>query len=167
MCAQLYGRLATRRQTEDSTGEDSSEGEGSTLPAVNYTACSTACLDKTCAFYYGSFTCDQSLNLKCSCSECCTDIPGAQLPVPSPSPPLQPSPLPPPSPPPAVNYTACSAICSATGQTCADHYGHFTCDLTLNTLKCSCSECCTDIDGAQLPPLQPPPPSPKPPSQSP
>eukprot|EP00964_Phaeocystis_antarctica_P033955 scaffold19280_cov46-Phaeocystis_antarctica.AAC.2 len=184
----------------------------------------------TCAGYYGQYNCAALTGASCSCSECCTDVDGAQLPTspspplqPSPlappslppSPPLQPSPLPPPSPPPspplppsppspppsvpspplqpsplappsppvppplplappsppAVNYTACRTACGM--GTCAGYYGQYTC-AALTGASCSCSECCTDVDGAQLPeptspspPLQPSPPAPPSPPASP
>ena len=46
--------------------------------------------------------------------------------------------------------------------TCADYYGKLTCANTLRLLGCTCSECCSDISGAQLPPEPEPETSPSP-----
>ena len=85
------------------------------------------------------------------------DVPQCPSPPSPPAPPL--SPLLPLSPP-ALNFTACRTTCQAT--TCADFYGKLTCaDITFRLLVCtSCSGCCSDISGAQLPPEPEPEPSP-------
>ena len=61
-------------------------------------ACRTSCQGSTCAIFYGKLTCANLGVLGCTCSECCSDTLGAQLP-----PELTPMPAPMPTPTPACD----------------------------------------------------------------